>query len=593
MLIRTYVRIVAAPLALLTCLRVAQLYFGQWAWLCCPLPMAAAMTAAAPPSEEPSALSQAIKSALVNEDAMFVLRLSKGVTRVPIEELGPALFNRHGEATSSAHCLKLAKRILTLEGFATFRYVAGFCHDPDPADPLSVSRHGNSMQSKDNSLPRLPAKPLKGVFAKTHLVTFLQMYKNGQIPGASCEVPQAPSQSGEALSQSRVELQDALEHGVYMHVFPWWVVQKHKDSLVKLMAADNFDHGHGMSESEMRCIKLVRCAISASSQGQLCVPVGQSQFDVVLREVMQMSGQRWKEQDIGHFWDFAKSTLEAHFDLMHDIWTFAECESSLRVETAWFGGIAKVNAALQWTRTSLVVAHILSDREKECSVVAGQCVAGAIRKAVAKQIRERNAALSQEVDDWIQCVMGKYWPLGHDGDKRPVARAVGLPAIAAFLDRVGRWLAQPSLGDAAEKKAKIEGKLRSAMSKGWKGPMPDPLADLLPPKAPDWTDKLDAQPMLVADSAGRAVLGAKRQAQNKNLEVGVRVTAKRQRLQAKEPGAEPATVTAISDEGVLVKWDAAAEDGCIESLLAVSDIELTEKKNAKHENGKKGGKAGK
>ena len=545
------------------------------------------MPAAAPPSQgspassqgSPPASSQGSPSVLVNEDAMCVLKMSKGIVRVALDELGPALFNRNGEATSGAHCLKLAKRILTLEGFATFRYVAGFCHEPDPADPLAVSRHGNSMQAKDNSLPRLPAKPLKGVFAKTHLVTFLQLYKNGQIPAASSEVREASSQSAEALSQSRVELQDALEHGVYMHVFPWSVVRDHREAVIKLMAADNFDHGHGLADSEMRCIKAVRSAIAASSQGRLPVPVGLSQFDVVLRHVTQMSGQRWREQDIGNFWDFAKSTLEAHFDLMHEIWTFAECESSLRVEAAWFGAIAKVNASLQWTRTSLVVAHMLSDREKECSVVTGQCVAGAIRKAVAKQIRERDAALSQDLENWVQSVMDKYWALSEDAATRPVSREVGLPAVAAFLDRVGRLLAHPLLAEVSEKKAKFEGKLRSAMEKGWKGPMPEPLRDLPPEKkAPDWTDKLDAQPMLVADSAGRAMVGTKRQAQDKHLEVGVRVAAKRKRLGAKEPEAGSGRITSISDEGVLVKWDEPGKDGCIETLLAVSDIELAPKK---------------
>ena len=78
---------------------------------------------------------------------MNVLKMSKGVVRVPLQDLGPALFNRLGEDTSGQHCLTLGKRILTLEGFATFRYVAGFCHEPDPADPLAVSRHGNKMQA--------------------------------------------------------------------------------------------------------------------------------------------------------------------------------------------------------------------------------------------------------------------------------------------------------------------------------------------------------------------------------------------------------------------------------------------------------------
>ena len=148
---------------------------------------------------------------------MHVLKMSKGIVRVPLQDLGPALFNRNGEDTSAQHCLKLGKRILTLEGFATFRYVAGFCHEPDPADPLAVSRHGNSMQAKDTVMPRLPSKPLKGVFAKTHLVTFLQMYQNGQIPEWA---PKALSQSQQGASKE--ELQDVLDHGIFMHVFPYF-----------------------------------------------------------------------------------------------------------------------------------------------------------------------------------------------------------------------------------------------------------------------------------------------------------------------------------------------------------------------------------
>ena len=67
----------------------------------------------------------------------------------------------------------------------------------------------------------------------------------------------------------------------------------------------------------------------------------------------------------------------------------AECESVLRVEAAWFGAIAKLSPKLQWARSAIVVAHILSDRDKECSVVGGHCVAGAIAKSVVKKIRDR------------------------------------------------------------------------------------------------------------------------------------------------------------------------------------------------------------
>ena len=56
----------------------------------------------------------------------------------------------------------------------------------------------------------------------------------------------------------------------------------------------------------------------------------------------------------------------------------------------------------------------------------------------------------------MQSVMNTYWMPTQDRETRPVSREVGLPAVAAFLDRVGRLLAQPVLVDLPEKKAKFE-----------------------------------------------------------------------------------------------------------------------------------------
>ena len=73
--------------------------------------------------------------------AQKALATSKGRMRIPIQKLGPAVFNRQGSPTSGKHCIALAHRILREEGFATFRYHAGFCHEPNPRDPLRVARH--------------------------------------------------------------------------------------------------------------------------------------------------------------------------------------------------------------------------------------------------------------------------------------------------------------------------------------------------------------------------------------------------------------------------------------------------------------------
>eukprot|EP00969_Alexandrium_andersonii_P207710 9175911-Alexandrium_andersonii.AAC.1 len=64
---------------------------------------AATMTAAPAPAE------------LICHQADEVLRLSRGKRRVPLENLGPSPFNRHGEPLSGRHIWSLAERILRRE----------------------------------------------------------------------------------------------------------------------------------------------------------------------------------------------------------------------------------------------------------------------------------------------------------------------------------------------------------------------------------------------------------------------------------------------------------------------------------------------
>ena len=76
--------------------------------------------------------------------------------------------------------------------------------------------------------------------------------------------------------------------------------------------------------------------------------------------------------------------------------------------------------------------------------------------------------------------------------------------------------------------------------------MPKPVAALSQEKKNEnWTDKLDAEPQVVADSKGRAVVSVKREAQEKNLEVGALVTAKRRR-EISEKGAVEEILTAVT-----------------------------------------------
>ena len=516
-----------------------------------------AMPDSAPPGQ--SAPSQGPS---VNEMAMRALMHSKGVVRVPLEELGPALFNRQGQPTCGQHCRNIGTRILTLEGFFTFRYKAGFCHEPNPDDSEAVARHGNSMASNDNLLPRLLVKPLKGVFAKTHLVTFLQMFKSGMLPEL-LNAPHAPPRQGAGAAGSAgaiSELQDVLDHGLLMHVIPWRVVRDDLPAVTALMASDNFDQGHGLTDSELRCIVAVREAISASSQGTLAplgLPGG-TQWDVVRRHVLSMSGQRWTDAEIGHFWDFAKSTLESHLELLLTIWTFAGCESVLRVESAFFGGLSKVPAKLQWTRTSLAVAHFLSDQETECSVVGGQCIAGAVPARVYQRIRQREPAPSQDWEDWLNEAMAKYWLVAGCAPAGRPGPSLVMKGLAAFLARAGRFAISNPLTATAEQRTKLETKLRSALQPVWLGSLPAPISgDSLGKPTPAPGSTLDGEPLVAADSQGLAVVSVKREARLQNLTVGARVSAKRRKVNDTEETAT-AVITGVSDAGVTIKWESGA-----------------------------------
>ena len=113
------------------------------------------------------------------EQGASVLRLAVHDSVMSVDDLGPALFNREGDWTSSQHCRALAKDINKVQGFATYRYDCVWAHEPDPQDACAVARHGNAMNKIDTALPKLPEKPLLGVFRRCHLVTLMQMANMG------------------------------------------------------------------------------------------------------------------------------------------------------------------------------------------------------------------------------------------------------------------------------------------------------------------------------------------------------------------------------------------------------------------------------
>ena len=437
--------------------------------------------AAAPPQMASSpagatemASSQAGATEVVSQGAKRALAMSKGVTRIPLEDLGPAVFNRKGNPTSGRHCVNLSKRILRVEGFSTFRYVAGYCHEPDPTSPLAVCHHANRMSERDPLLPKLPPRALKGVFAKTHLMTMLQLYKQGRFPDLEREVSSQPdSFTG--------ELREALSHGIFMHVFPFEAIRDNPEDFNALMASDNFDHGHGLADSEIRCIREMRAAIRN-------VPLGEasSQFGAVSTEIQRLAGQRWGTKDLQAFWAYAQTTLELQMELLFEIWVFGECEDTLQVDSIFFGNVAKLSASRQWSRAAVAVMHFLSDRDNECVLVAGRYLAGAVDKSALKRLASANRTAEQKasshaLEAFMSSVMDTYYvPWASDWGTPPFSRSSWAKGFAAFLCKMGRQVCKDQ-DLPMETKLKFETKLRADLAEDMHGTMPPVVIQHAPP----------------------------------------------------------------------------------------------------------------
>ena len=546
--------------------------------------------AAAPPQMASSpagatemASSQAGATEVVSQGAKRALAMSKGVTRIPLEDLGPAVFNRKGNPTSGRHCVNLSKRILRVEGFSTFRYVAGYCHEPDPTSPLAVCHHANRMSERDHLLPTLPPRALKGVFAKTHLMTMLQLYKQGRFPDLEREVSSQPdSFTG--------ELREALSHGIFMHVFPFEAIRDNPEDFNALMASDNFDHGHGLADSEIRCIREMRTAIRTLPMGG-----ASSQFAEVSAEIQRLAGQRWGTKDLQAFWAYAQTTLELQMELLFEIWVFGECEDTLQVDSIFFGNVAKLSASRQWSRAAVAVMHFLSDRDNECVLVAGRYLAGAVDKSALKRLASANRTAEQKasshaLEAFMSSVMDTYYvPWASDWGTPPFSRSSWAKGFAAFLCKMGRQVCKDQ-DLPMETKLKFETKLRADLAEDMHGTMPPVVIQHDPRTASTGVEpRAIEMETVLEDSAnpGKARVPAKRLALEAGLEVNGTV-AKKADMGDKALSQDMivvGTITNIDKDGVRVRW----EEGKPEELHMHEDLVPAQRPKGKANGGPSGG----
>ena len=115
----------------------------------------------------------------VCEETQALFALSKGVSRVQIEFLAPAWFNRFGDPLKSARVMEIITLLLKKPGFATYRYQHVWAVAPDPNGGYLIADHANKMAALDKGLPKRDRLTYHGVFRKTHLATALLIIKLG------------------------------------------------------------------------------------------------------------------------------------------------------------------------------------------------------------------------------------------------------------------------------------------------------------------------------------------------------------------------------------------------------------------------------
>ena len=296
---------------------------------------------------------------LICQDGASVMRMSKGRVRIQVEDLGPAEFNRYGEPLSSKQVLSLAKQILREQGFASYRYDAGWCHTPPADDKYLVYRHAARLSAEDPVLPTYPKRALYGVFRKNHLVAFLQLLKlGGRAHGGSDEIMAVPP--GEAWD----DLRDVLANGITMELFDYADVQKRKQAFLHLMASDNLDASFSLRDDEFSV--MVRLAQHARGTQVRSLALGGADAtqarNLAVEQVRRQSPGRWSSAEMGHMWNFAVTTHPNMLDFMLRMARFLLDAGGLRI-TSWFWKrTGEMDYRSQGVRL-LLVARILSSEE--------------------------------------------------------------------------------------------------------------------------------------------------------------------------------------------------------------------------------------
>ena len=200
----------------------------------------------------------------------------------------------------------------------------------------------------------------------------------------------------------------------------------------------------------------------------------------------------------------------------------------------------------------------MAAEEKECTLVGGIHVAGAVAKAQlsrlgAKNRSEEQRQSSETAENFLKSIMERYYtPFVEDVANCPFHNDSWTKGLGALLCKVGRLIASEKGIDEATQQ-KFESKLRDTLEKNSTAPLPDRVLavsqeDVVVSAHPDATL---GNTLVATDASGVPVLGVKRLAAEAGFEPKSEVIWKSARgTECPDVG----VVRSIEDGGVMVSW---------------------------------------
>ena len=382
-------------------------------------------------------------------------RFGKGKQRIPLEQMGISPLNR---VISGKHVHMLGRRILSVESFATFRYRFGLCHDWDPQDPLAVANFTNRAARRDALLAPVPEVPLYGSFAKSHLLSFLQALKSKAVRWSDSGDLMVPDEAQEVLM-------DHLKHGMYYEVLDYRAIREHRDAVLGLCAADNFDAGFALGQTEIELLRTIACTLEVARP-----PPGSSQFDVVRSTVERSAGQRWSNEDLAAMYNLAKVIGKPQMEFLLDFVVGFVEQDIMAVKPSCFGQAAKIAPQAPWLKTALLCTQYMSQESCQEKGVGNKMFGVQISKKHWAKFQACSGAELLSIESFLAKVFGNYRNLSGTSEQ-----ALGRE-LPGFFVRVGkRCLLAENMADVEQDFAKLEMKLREQF----------PMADLPPPVVAD------------------------------------------------------------------------------------------------------------